>query len=760
MKQKFDITGMTCASCQAHVEKDVKKTKGVQSVSVSLLTNSMIVEFDESVIKSTHIIQAVKKGGYSAEVVKDKADKTDVTLSGESDELSTMKSRVIISFVFLIPLLYIAMGHMLDFPLPAFLMGHARLVSFAFTQFLLTIPIIYVNRSYFSVGFKRLFKWSPNMDSLIAIGSGAAIVYGVFAIYMIGYGLGSLNSPLAHEYVENLYFEAAGAILALVTLGKYFEAISKKKTSGAIQKLLNLAPKTAIKLVDGVEMIVSVEDVQKGDILLVKPGSSIPVDGIITKGFSAVDEQAITGESIPVEKNMGDKVVGGTINQTGAIQIQATAVGEDTTLMQIVKLVEQASTSKAPIQKLADQVSLVFVPIVIAISLITFLVWMLLGSPFTMALSMSITVLVISCPCALGLATPVAIMVGTGKGAEFGVLIKSAESLEIAHQVKTVILDKTGTITVGKPIVTDIIPFGDTTQVELIGLANALENNSEHPIAKAIIQKAVELQVQTRVVDDFTSISGFGIQAKIDGATYYLGNAKLMTQLGISIQDAQSHIDSLSIQGKTPIMLASIQSILGVIAVRDEIKKTSIEAIKRLKNDGLHVVMLTGDHQQTAKAIALEVGIDDVVSDVIPSQKEEVVKRYQMMGQKVAMVGDGINDAVALVRADVGIAIGAGTDIAIESADIVLMKSDLHDVATAIELSRKTIANIKMNLFWAFFYNTALIPVAAGIFVGVGLTLNPMFASLAMSFSSVSVVLNALRLRFFKPKKINELIGG
>lgn len=750
MEQKFHVSGMTCASCQAHVEKDVQKLNGVQKVTVSLLTNSMTVQFDDTMLRSKDIEQAVKAGGYQAKAVQVEGSSSKPILRVE-DEVKAMKTRVIVSLVFLVLLLYIAMGHMLEFPLPAFLLGHANLVSFAFTQFLLVIPIVYMNRSYFQVGIKRLWKRSPNMDSLIAIGSGAALLYGVFAIYMIGYGLGSGQSSIAHEYVESLYFEAAGAILALVTLGKYFEAISKKKTTGAIQKLLDLAPKTAIRLTGTKEEVIPIEQIRKGDLLLVKPGSKIPVDGIIVKGFSAVDEQAITGESIPVEKGEQDAVIGGTINQSGVLTIEVLKPLEDSTLMQIIKLVEAAATSKAPIQKLVDQISLVFVPIVIVISLITFGVWLLLGQSFAYALAMGITVLVISCPCALGLATPVAIMVGTGKGAEFGVLIKSAESLEIAHTIQTVLLDKTGTITKGKPIVVDVIALQNQTEATILQIAASLERNSDHPIAKAIIQKQVQQQVELIEVTAFENLSGFGLQGEINGELFILGNAKLLQKMNHDVSGIQSQLDEFAHQGKTPILLANPTTILGILTIRDEIKTTSKQAIERLKNDHLRVIMLTGDNPLTAKAIADEVGIDEVISDVLPDQKEAIVIQIQNQNQKVAMVGDGINDAVALMRSDVGIAIGAGTDIAIESADIVLMKDDLNDVATAIELSRKTIANIKMNLFWAFFYNVSLIPVAAGIFVGLNLTLNPMLASIAMSVSSVSVVLNALRLRFFKP---------
>lgn len=750
MEQKFHVSGMTCASCQAHVEKDVQKLNGVQKVTVSLLTNSMTVQFDETMLRSKDIEKAVKAGGYQAKAVQEEGSSSK-PIHRVEDEVKAMKTRVIVSLVFLVFLLYIAMGHMLEFPLPAFLLGHANLVSFAFTQFLLIIPIVYMNRSYFQVGFKRLWKRSPNMDSLIAIGSGAALLYGVFAIYMIGYGLGSGQSSIAHEYVESLYFEAAGAILALVTLGKYFEAISKKKTTGAIQKLLDLAPKTAIRLTGTKEEVIPIEQIRKGDLLLVKPGSKIPVDGIIVKGFSAVDEQAITGESIPVEKSEQDAVIGGTINQSGVLTIEVLKPLEDSTLMQIIKLVEAAATSKAPIQKLVDQISLVFVPIVIAISLIAFGVWLLLGQSFAYALAMGITVLVISCPCALGLATPVAIMVGTGKGAEFGVLIKSAESLEIAHTIQTVLLDKTGTITKGKPIVVDVIALQNQTEATILQIAASLERNSDHPIAKAIIQKQVQQQVELIEVTAFENLSGFGLQGEINGELFILGNAKLLQKMNHDVSGIQSQLDEFAHQGKTPILLANRTTILGILTIRDEIKTTSKQAIERLKNDHLRVIMLTGDNPLTAKAIADEVGIDEVISDVLPDQKEAIVIQVQNQNQKVAMVGDGINDAVALMRSDVGIAIGAGTDIAIESADIVLMKDDLNDVATAIELSRKTIANIKMNLFWAFFYNVSLIPVAAGIFVGLNLTLNPMLASIAMSVSSVSVVLNALRLRFFKP---------
>lgn len=758
MKKEFEITGMTCASCQAHVEKDVSQTDGVQTVSVSLLTKKMIVEYDENKVKPKDIIAAVKDGGYGAKALNDTAMAP--LEDAEMAELREMKRRLVVSMVFFLPLLVISMGPMIGMPLPAFLAGTRNGVAFAMVQFLLTLPIVFVNRKYFEIGFKRLWKRSPNMDSLIAIGASAALIYGVFAIAMIGYGLGHDDLMLAHEYHMNLYFEAAGAILALVTLGKFLETVSKGKTSSALKKLLNLAPKMAIRIENGTETTIPIEDVQVGDILLVKPGMSIPVDGMILEGLSAIDESAITGESIPVEKGPNDHVVGATINQTGAFTMKAKAIGADTVLMKIVKMVEDAASSKAPIQQLADTVSLYFVPAVIVIALISFTIWLLLGESFSFALSMGITVLVISCPCGLGLATPVAIMVGTGKGAESGVLFKSAESLELAHKVDVVVLDKTGTITEGKPSLTDLIEVSEETSDELLRYYASLERFSEHPIARAFLNEAQARMLDPIEATEFLSHSGLGVSAKIEANTYHVGSVKWFKKIGSDVDRHLDVLNRLAYEGKTPILLAREQTVIAIAAVRDQIKPSSPQAIARFHALGIKTVMLTGDNRQTAEAIAREVGIDEVKSEVMPAEKDQFVVAYQTGGHTVAMVGDGINDAVALSRADVGIAIGAGTDIAIESADIVLMRSDLNDVPTAIQLSKATIKTVRTGLFWAFIYNIVGIPIAAGVFfLAWGLKLDPTMGSLAMSLSSVSVVLNALLLRRFRPTYTSQTKG-
>lgn len=756
MNQKFSVTGMTCSACSAAVEKSVKNVEGVSSVVVNLLGNSMLVDYNGEITDQNTIMKAVDNAGYHASVfvkgneVKSSSEPAENKVQAE---LMEMKQRIIISFVFLIPVFYIAMGHMLNFPLPMFLHGEKNAISFAFLQFLLTLPIVYINRKYFQMGFKTLFKGHPNMDSLIAIGSSAAIGYGVFAIFRIGYGLGHMDMDVVMKYSMDLYFESAATILTLITLGKFLEARSKGKTSEAISKLMDLSPKTATVVRDGKEEEIPIEQVAIGDILAVRPGQSIPVDGIITEGSTAVDQSALTGESIPVEKVIGDKVIGATINKTGFFLFRAEKVGDDTTLSQIIQLVEDANSSKAPIAKLADKISGIFVPVVITIAVLATVIWLLTGATFEFALSIGIAVLVISCPCALGLATPVAIMVGTGKGASNGILIKSAEALEIAHKINTVILDKTGTITEGKPRVTDILTAEGVTEEELLKIAATIEKPSEHPLAEAILEKAKEKNLIPLTVTDFKAISGRGIIAKTQEETYYSGNAYLMQEQGIDISKLQKAAEAFSEDGKTPLFFAAEKRFLGVIAVADVVKPTSMAAIKEMKSLGIDVVMLTGDNKKTAEAIKKQLQMDKVIAEVLPQDKESEVRKLQQAGKKVAMIGDGINDAPALARADVGIAIGAGTDIAIESADIVLMKSDLLDAVTAITLSKATIRNIKQNLFWAFFYNTIGIPLAAGVFYGIlHWKLNPMFAAAAMSLSSVCVVTNALRLRFFKPK--------
>lgn len=757
MKQKFDITGMSCASCSAHVEKSVSKVAGVQEVQVNLLTNSMTVVYDDSVTSSGEIVSAVEKAGYGACPIQRQASLqaySSLPVSREDPALKEqkeMKRRLIISLVFLIPLFYLSMGHMMGLPIPWFFQGEENALAFAFTQLLLCLPIALVNRHYFTGGFAALWHRSPNMDSLIGIGSAAALVYGVWAIYQIGFGLGHGDLHLVHEYSMDLYFESAGMILTLITVGKYLESRAKGKTSQAITKLINLAPKTAVRLTDGVEQEIPLEMVQAGDILAVKPGQSIPTDGRVAEGLSAVDESAITGESIPVEKQPGDPVTGGSINQSGYLKIEATKVGGDTTLAQIIRLVEEASSSKAPISKLADRVSGVFVPIVISIAVLAIIVWLLVGEPFSFALSIGISVLVISCPCALGLATPTAIMVGTGKGAENGILIKSAEALEVAHSVGAVVLDKTGTITEGKPHVTDLVDVGRVPN--LLQLAASLEKNSEHPLAAAIVAEAQKQNLSLLPVEDFVSEPGKGIRGRIKGKIYLAGNQKIIEENGVDIRALERPAARLAEEGKTPMFFAQDGQAIGIIAAADIIKPTSAQAVAEWKAMGIDVVMLTGDNERTAAAIQKQVGITRVVAQVMPQDKEKEVRAIQQSGKKVAMVGDGINDAPALTAADVGIAIGAGTDIAIESADIVLMKSDLMDAVTAIQLSKATLRNIKENLFWALFYNSLGIPLACGVFFFLlGWKLNPMFAAAAMSLSSVFVVSNALRLKFFRPK--------
>ena len=746
MTEKFNVTGMTCSACSAHVEKSVKKLDGVKSVNVNLLQNNMHVDFDETAVSVDDIINAVVSGGYGASVAGKKQEKTDNKID---NEISNMKFRLIVSLVCLVPLMYISMGHMWGWPFLSVFHGAENGITFALTQMLLTLPIMYVNRKYYIAGFKTLFHGAPNMDSLIAIGSGAAVVYGIIAIYCIGYGLGHGDREFAHSYMMNLYFESAAMILALITLGKFLESRAKGKTSQAIEKLIDLSPKTAVVIRDGKEVTVGVDDVQIGEIVVVKAGQSVPLDGVIVEGNGAIDESAITGESIAVEKNVGDKVIGATINKSGYFKFKVEKVGEDTALSQIIHLVEEASASKAPIAKLADKVSGIFVPVVISIAVITIIVWLLLSKGVSFALSMGISVLVISCPCALGLATPTAIMVGTGKGAQYGILTKSAESLETAHQVDTVVLDKTGTITEGKPSVTDIAPVGISDK-ELLQIAASIEYLSEHPLAKAIVEKADGLEFSD--VADFEQIVGQGVKGNVDGKKVLAGNYKMMRENNIEVSEDEIFAND----GKTSLYFAVDNKFVGIIAVADTIKETSRQAIEDMRNMGLDVIMLTGDNAVTANAIKNKLPLSSAVAEVLPSDKEEEVRKLQQSGHKVAMVGDGINDAPALTRADVGIAIGAGTDIAIESADIVLMKSDLQDVVTSIELSHSVIKNIKENLFWAFFYNALGIPIAAGVLYGIaGLKLNPMIAALAMSFSSVFVVSNALRLRFFKPKRNN-----
>ena len=773
MKERFDVTGMTCSACSSHVEKSVGKLTGVENVSVNLLTNSMQVEFDENKLDTAGIIKAVEDAGYGA-AVKDGHAKFGTKTSGQSDSqensglsaveqnVKNMKKRLIVSLIFWIPLMYVSMGHMiyqwLNIPMPPFTMnflhGNENAITYAFTQFLLLLPILIANQKYFKNGFKTLWHRSPNMDSLIAIGAGAAILYGIFAIYRIGYAMGHGDMAVVHQYAHDLYFESAGTILTLITIGKYLETKSKGKTSEAITKLLNLAPKTVTVVRDGVEQVVDAADVEKGEIFLVKPGESVAVDGIVLEGKSSFDESAITGESIPVPKQEGDTIVSASINKSGLIRAKATKVGEDTTIAQIIRLVEEASSSKAPIAKMADKIAGVFVPAVITIALITGVIWLISGATFEFAMSTAIAVLVISCPCALGLATPVAIMVGTGKGAENGILIKSGDALETAHQIDTVVLDKTGTITQGKPVVTDIICAAgkNADKTQLLQIAGSLEKGSEHPLAEAIVNYCVTNNISLEKVTDFNALFGKGIEGTVSGTHYYAGNEKMMEEKGISLSTEQKNqIRKLAKQGRTPLLFADKKQFLGIVAVADVVKPTSKEAVQKFRDYGIHVIMLTGDNEVTAQAIKEQVGIDEVIAGVLPTQKEEKISALKQAGHKVAMIGDGVNDAPALASADVGIAIGAGTDVAIESADIVLMKNDLLDAVGAVKLSKAVIRNIKENLFWAFFYNSIGIPLAAGVLYPLfQIKLNPMFGAAAMSLSSVCVVSNALRLRWVK----------
>ncbi len=788
MKERFDVTGMTCSACSSHVEKSVSKLTGVENVSVNLLTNSMQVEFDESKLDTAGIIKAVEDAGYGAAVKDEHKSGANAQnqqknagengLSAVEQNVKNMKRRLIISLIFWIPLMYVSMGHMiyqwLNIPMPPFTMnflhGNENAITYAFTQFLLLIPILIANQKYFKNGFKTLWHRSPNMDSLIAIGAGAAILYGIFAIYRIGYAMGHGDMMVVHQYAHDLYFESAGTILTLITIGKYLETKSKGKTSEAITKLLNLAPKTITVIRDGKEQVIDASDVEKGEVFLVKPGESVAVDGIVLEGKSSFDESAITGESIPVLKQEGDAIVSASINKSGLIRAKATKVGEDTTIAQIIKLVEEASSSKAPIAKMADKIAGIFVPTVITIALITGIIWLISGATFEFAMSTAIAVLVISCPCALGLATPVAIMVGTGKGAENGILIKSGDALETAHQIDTVVLDKTGTITQGKPVVTDIVRTtgqnGKTSAIiaagnnakqgkeesELLQIAGSLEKGSEHPLAEAIVNYCEEQNIALEKVTEFNALFGKGIEGTVNGTHYFAGNEKMMQEKGITLSTAEKEqIHAFAKQGKTPLLFADEKQFLGIVAVADVVKPTSKEAVKRFRDYGIHVIMLTGDNEVTAQAIKEQVGIDEVIAGVLPTQKEEKISELKRAGHKVAMIGDGINDAPALASADVGIAIGAGTDVAIESADIVLMKNDLLDAVGAVKLSKAVIRNIKENLFWAFFYNSIGIPLAAGVlYPFFQIKLNPMFGAAAMSLSSVCVVSNALRLRWVK----------
>lgn len=840
-KQKFAVTGMTCSACSAHVEKSVRRLFGMEEVTVNLLTNSMQVEYDGEACDAARIIEAVEKAGYGASLAlpagsgrgnetlspagNAPAGRTPGVDSGGKDQAGRealkgkrqnreMRTRLAVSIVFMALLMVVSMHHMffmwLNLPVPELFMrlfhGNENALTFAFTQFLLTLPIIYVNRRYYQTGFKTLFHLSPNMDSLIAIGSGAALVYGVFAIYRIGYGLGHGDGALVAGYASDLYFESAGMILALITVGKYMETRSKGKTGEAIEKLMDLSPRTAIVLLqDGQEKEIPTHELLKDDLFIVKPGSLVPADGVVVEGTSSIDEAAITGESIPVEKQPGDAVVSATMNKAGRLVCRAVKVGEDTTLSQIIRLVEEASSSRAPIARLADKIAGIFVPAVMGIALLTFLVWILAGGGFEAAMSCAIAVLVISCPCALGLATPVAIMVGTGVGAKCGILIKSGDALQSARDVDTVVLDKTGTITEGKPAVTDVLCYDQALgQERILALAAAVEKPSEHPLAEAIVARAADQGLSIPAAENFQAVFGRGVMGTCEGMRCLAGNQPFMEENGIFLtREQEEAMERLSGEGKTPLLFSvgapvregafcgtsepprafdggdlsagqspdgqspagekfpegqlpggqpfAGQRISGIIAVADTVKETSLEAIRTLHHMKIQVVMLTGDNERTARAVQRKLGINHVVAGVLPGEKEKEIRKLQKQGRKVAMIGDGINDAPALAAADVGIAIGAGTDVAIDSADIILMKSRLTDAITAIRLSRAVIRNIKENLFWAFFYNSIGIPLAAGVFYpAFGIRLNPMFGAAAMSLSSLFVVGNALRLRGFK----------
>lgn len=760
---KYQITGMTCAACQANITRAVKKIQGVKEVNVSLLSNQMQVAYDETQTTDEFIMNTVKSIGYGASMQQQMAEaKSDFRAEWETrqnraeDVRKTMWHRLIYSVLLLIPLMYIAMGPMIGLPTVPILEGMENALILALTQLFLTLPILMLNKHFYESGIKALVKRVPNMDSLVAMGSLAALLYGIFSIYRMAYGLGHNDMEVVHEYAHALYFESAAMIVTLVTVGKYLEAKSKAKTSDALGKLVNLAPKTASVIRDGREQTIPAEQVVMGDIVIIRPGERIPVDGIVTEGYGYVDQSAITGESIPVEKHCGDSVISASMNKNGSFRFQASKVGNDTTLAQIIRLVDEAGNTKAPIARLADKVSSVFVPVVIGIALITAIMWLLAGESFEFALTNAISILVISCPCALGLATPVAIMVGTGKAAEYGILIKSAESLETLHSIDTIVLDKTGTITSGHPSVTDIY-VEENTMEECVFLAEAaaVEMGSEHPLAMAIVEKAKAERIRIPVAEEFEAVSGRGVFAKVNGADYVAGNLAYIEESQTLTPERkeklEKEINRLAGEGKTPLLFYKDGALAGIIAVADTVRPDSRQAVQKLKEAGIHVVMLTGDNHVTAEAIRQEVGIEQVISDVLPTEKEACIRKLQAEGHKVAMVGDGINDAPALTRADVGIAIGAGMDIAVDSADVVLMKDSLYDVVTAIRLSHSVIRNIRMNLFWAFFYNILGIPVAAGLLYPIwGLRLSPMIGSAAMSVSSVCVVTNALRLRFFK----------
>lgn len=762
-KEKYLITGMSCSACSNRVEKAVKGLDGMDQVTVNLLTNSMQVSYDDKKVSSSDIVTAVTDAGYGASLDggngKSDGPSKKITMADiAKQETESIKKRLIWSIVFLVPVMYIAMHHMLNMylgiPVPAIVNdvfhGDENAMTYAFAQFLLILPIMYINRKYYISGFKTLAHGAPNMDTLVGLGSMAAAVYGVFAIFRMSWGMGHGDWNLVATYSTNLYFESAGMIVTLIDIGKYLEALSKGKTSKAVERLMDLAPKEATIVRNGEEVVIPVEDLAIGDEIIVRPGEHIPADGIITDGSTSIDESAITGESIPVEKKVGDSITSATLNKTGFIHFTARRVGENTTISQIIKLVDEASASKAPIAKLADTISGIFVPVVITIAIITGLVWyLLLGATAEFAFSTAISVLVISCPCALGLATPVAIMVGTGKGAENGILIKSGEALEVAHSIDTVVMDKTGTITEGQPKVTNVLSFTGTEE-DLLAIAASLEQGSEHPLAEAIMTYTKDRHIAPSPVTDFKALFGKGIEATYKGLRYYAGNARLMEDKHIPTGPWVEDVSRLADEGKTPLIFANDKGVMGIISVADMEKASSAKAISEFTKMGIHVVMLTGDNKRTAEAIRTRLHIPQVIAEVLPQDKESHIAALQGQGHKVAMIGDGINDAPALAKADLGIAIGAGTDVAIESADAVLMRNDLLDAVTAVKLSKAVLKNIKENLFWAFFYNVICIPLAAGVlYIPYGIHLNPMIGAAAMSLSSFTVCMNALRLRFF-----------
>ena len=746
MKTRFDVTGMTCASCSARVQKSVESLSGAKDVQVNLLTNSMSVEYDEKQITASDIIMKVKSVGYGCEI----KGKSNSTAAAEKAEKKA-KIRLILSVVLLIPLMYVSMGHMMSLPQPPFLSGHENALNFAIYQLVFTLVVLAINYKYFTIGFKSLFRFSPNMDSLIAIGAAASFIYGIVGTVKIASGLSAGDMALVAKWHSNLYFESAAMIVTLVDIGKFLEERSKGKTKAVLDMLTSLAPETATVIRNGKESVIPAEEVSVGDEILVRPGTKIPTDGVVLSGNGFVDQSALTGESMPVQKEAGDNVLCASINTSGAFTMKATKVGSGTTLSQMIALSLEAAGSKAPISRLADKVSRIFVPTVISIAVLCGIIWYTVSKDFSLALNFAISVLVISCPCALGLATPVAIMVGTGQGAKNGLLFKSAAAMERLSQIDTAVFDKTGTLTKGEPSVTDIVSLTEMTESDMLTIAAAMEKNSEHPLARAILKKAKDLPEKT--AEEFSSFSGGGISAKIDGKTYFAGNERLLSQNGIDCSSVGEKLNGLANEGKTPLLFASDGKVIGIIAVADSEKENSALAIEALKKLGISSVMLTGDNKLTAKAVGERLGVQKIISEVLPQNKESEVRTLQESGKVVAMVGDGINDAPALSRADVGIAIGDGTDIAVESADIVLMNKDIYSVVNAIRLSKKVLGNIKMNLFWAFFYNAVSIPLAAGAFYSFGIKLSPMIAAGAMSLSSVCVVLNALRLRFFKAEK-------